>query len=668
EKPITTPRVAEVTGPDAEWVDIGWRFDGYASGVEPMLKLIDGILSNGKAGLIDLDLKQAQKVLDAYSYASSETDYSVMMLHGEPKDGQTLEQVRDLLLARIEAVKNGDFEDWLLAAVVNDQKQQQIRYWNENNSLRASAMTDAFILNKAWTDEVALFDRMGRITKKEVIEFCNKHFGNNYACVFKRTGEKQELHKVDKPRITALDIKREGQSEWRREWEKTTSPELRPVFIDLQESIDQHILDSGVPLAVVKNPSNDLFSLRYIVDMGTKHDRELELAVNYLDYLGTSRFAPAAFKQELFKHGLSISVYVGEDRSYVTLSGLEANLEQGVELLEHLLNDAQANEEALVGLVADIGKERQDKLKNKNTLLYGGLAAYAKYGPVSPTNDVLSMPQLEAITSDQLVSRIHDLTSYEHKVFYYGRKSTNELAMLLNKVHMVPTPLKPLPTERSYPELPTTENKVYFTDHDMVQAEMLFFGKAGSFDVEKLPYAALFNEYFGSGLSSIVFQEIREAKALAYGAGAAYTTPARKEDAHYVRAFIGTQADKLPDAVEAMLVLMNEMPMATEQFEGAKTSAQKVIASTRITKENIYWTWDAAQRRGLDYDPRQLTYERIPSITIEDMKDFFDKEVKGRAYHYAVIGKASDLDLEILEKLGPVTTLTKEELFGYPEQ
>jgi predicted Zn-dependent peptidase len=668
EKPITTPRVAEVTGPDAEWVDIGWRFDGYASGVEPMLKLIDGILSNGKAGLIDLDLKQAQKVLDAYSYASSETDYSVMMLHGEPKEGQTLEQVRDLLLAQIEALKKGDFEDWLLAAVVNDQKQQQIRYWNENNSLRASAMTDAFILNKAWTDEVALFDRMGLITKKEVVEFANEHFATNYAIVFKRTGEKQEVHKVDKPKITALDIKRDGQSEWRMEWEKTTSPELEPVFIDLKKSIDQRTLDSGVPLAVVKNPSNDLFSLRYIVDMGTKHDRELELAVNYLDYLGTSRFEPAAFKQELFKLGLSISVYVGEDRSYVTLSGLDANLEEGVELLEHLLSDAQANEEALKGLVADIGKERQDKLKNKNTLLYGGLASYAKYGPVSPVNDVLSMVQLEAITSAQLITRIHDLTSYEHKVFYYGKKSTNDVAILLNKVHNVPTPLKPLPAERSYPELPTTENKVYFTDHDMVQAEMLFYGKAGNFDVEKLPYAALFNEYFGSGLSSIVFQEIREAKALAYGAGAAYTTPARKEEAHYVRAFIGTQADKLPDAVEAMLVLMNEMPMATEQFEGAKTSARKVIASTRITKENIYWTWDAAQRRGLDYDPRQLTYERLPDISIEDMKAFFDKEVKGRTYHYAVIGKASGVDLKVLEKLGPVTILSKEELFGYPEQ
>jgi len=108
--------------------------------------------------------------------------------------------------------------------------------------------------------------------------------------------------------------------------------------------------------------------------------------------------------------------------------------------------------------------------------------------------------------------------------------------------------------------------------------------------------------------------------------------------------------------------------MAKQQFEGAKTSALKVIASTRITKENIYWSWDAAQRRGLDYDVRRVNYERIPAITIEDMKTFFDREIKGRPYHYCVIGKSAGMDLKVLEKLGPVTKLTREQLFGYGEE
>ncbi|MBL0044625.1 MAG: insulinase family protein [Flavobacteriales bacterium] len=233
------------------------------------------------------------------------------------------------------------------------------------------------------------------------------------------------------------------------------------------------------------------------------------------------------------------------------------------------------------------------------------------------------------------MDRIHALTGYKHKVFYYGRKGADEIAALVAKYHKTPAALKDYPAERKYPELPTTANSVLFAEYDMVQTEMVLSSKAGPFDVEKLPYASLFNEYFGSGLSSIVFQEIREAKALAYGASASCHQPWwKKEDAHYVRAFIGTQADKPPDATDAMLKLMNDMPMAEAQFEGAKTSALKAIASTRITKENIYWQWDAAQRRGLDYDVRKNNYERIPTITLQDMKTFFDKEIKGRPYTY----------------------------------
>ena len=282
-------------------------------------------------------------------------------------------------------------------------------------------------------------------------------------------------------------------------------------------------------------------------------------------------------------------------------------------------------------------------------------------------NQVGCLPVFDHDTSKALVDRIKAISSYKHRVVYYGKKAPKDLAVLLNAKHRVPAKLKDVPAPRVYVEQPTTGNTVLFVDHDMVQAEMLLVSKAGAFDVEKMPYASLFNEFFGSGLSSIVFQEIREAKALAYGASASYSIPNKKEDAHYVRAFIGTQADKLNDAVDAMLKLMNDMPEASAQFEGAKTSALKVISSTRVTKENIYWTWDAAQRRGLDYDVRKVNYERIPAIDLAAMKAFFDKEIKGRNYTFLVIGKKSAMDLKVLEKLGTVREVSKSEIFGYDE-
>lgn len=665
EPASSAPETVEVFGPNSEFMMMAWRFGGDATSDPIMLDLIAGILSNGQAGLMDLDLLQDQKVLDAGAGADAQFDYSEFTLSGEPREGQSLEQVRDLMLAELEKVKQGAFDDWLIDAVVNDNRQTRLKFYNENNGMRASAMTNAFILKQDWKGQVDYYDRMAKVTKQQVMDFAKARFANNYVCVFKRTGENKDAFKVNKPKITAIDIKREGMSEWRRNWEKTPSAVLTPEFIDYSKSITTVPLGNGVELSTVKNPTNDLFSLSYIVGMGSNNDRLLDLAVDYLPYLGTTRLGPKDFKKELYKLGLSINVRTDEDRVVVGLTGLEKNLPQGITLLEELLSSALPNEEALKSLVDDIAKERENAQKDKNTILQAAMYSYARYGVTSPFNDVMSMSELQAVPSKDLIDRLHGLTAHPHKVFYYGRKSAEEVAMLLKGLHKVPANFKPVPAPRTYTEQETTASTVLFVDHDMVQTEMLFVSKADPFTMELLPEAALFNEYFGSGLSSIVFQEIREAKALAYGASASFTTPRKKEESHYVRAFIGTQADKLNDAVDAMMVLMNDMPVNENQFNGARTAALKRIASDRITKERIYWSYDAVQRLGRTDDMRKVTYDQLPGITVNDLKTFFDAKIKGRKYTYLVIGKKSALNMDALQKLGPVREVSKKELFGY---
>ncbi|MCB0537655.1 MAG: insulinase family protein, partial [Bacteroidetes bacterium] len=177
--------------------------------------------------------------------------------------------------------------------------------------------------------------------------------------------------------------------------------------------------------------------------------------------------------------------------------------------------------------------------------------------------------------------------------------------------------------------------------------------------------ATLFNEYFGSGLSSIVFQEIREKKALAYAAYSYFSTPNEKDKSHYTYAYVGTQADKLNDATEAMLNLMNNMPEAQMQFNSAKEAAIKKLESDWVTGAGVYWQYASAQKLGRDYDIRKQVYEQIKAMTINDLVDFFNHHIKGKNYHIAVIGNKEHLDTESLNKLGKVNELTLEEIFGY---
>ncbi|MEO7082090.1 MAG: pitrilysin family protein, partial [Flavobacteriales bacterium] len=366
EEPITKPDTLSVYGPMAGWVNMGWRFGGAKSGDPIMLDLISGIMSNGQAGLIDLDLIQQQKVLDAYSYSQEQMDYSEFSMGGNPKQGQSLEEVRKLLLGELDKLKKGQFDDWLIQAVVNDKRQQRIRYWNERNNLRGYALTNAFILQKDWKDVVNYFDRMSKITKAELVAFAKANFKENSITVYKRTGEDSTVFHVEKPKITPLDINRAEQSAWYKEWSAIPETRLKPEFVDYNTAITRRKLEHDIPLAIIPNTSNDLFTLTQILDLGNFDDPKLKMAVNYLPYLGTAKMSAEDLQKEFFKLGLQFSVGTGQDRVYVSLSGLEENMEKGLKLLEGLLADPKPNEEALSELVKDELQERSDNVKDKN--------------------------------------------------------------------------------------------------------------------------------------------------------------------------------------------------------------------------------------------------------------------------------------------------------------
>ncbi|MEM9024377.1 MAG: insulinase family protein, partial [Bacteroidota bacterium] len=370
-------------------------------------------------------------------------------------------------------------------------------------------------------------------------------------------------------------------------------------------------------------------------------------------------------KKEFFKLGLSFDVSTGRDRLYVYLSGLESNLEEGLELFEHYLSDVQPDPEAYNDLVDGILKERADAKLSKFAILNQAMREYARYGADNPVRDIISEEELRAMDVNALVDKLKSITSYKHRVFYYGQKDPQAVKQVIEASHKVPETLADYPAPKTFATVDMDQNKVYFVDYDMVQTEMLMVSKVGTFDPGVIAQANIFNEYFGSGLSSIVFQEIREAKALAYSAYSVFTTPGKKEDPHYVQAYIGTQTDKLNDATDAMLNLMNNMPEANAQFEDARLAALKRIETNRITRTSIFWSHETAKRRGLDHDLRKDTYPAIEGMQMADLKGFFDQYIKGRNYTFLVIGKKSDVDFDALAKLGSVEELSLEQVFGY---
>jgi zinc protease len=316
-------------------------------------------------------------------------------------------------------------------------------------------------------------------------------------------------------------------------------------------------------------------------------------------------------------------------------------------------------------LVQGILKKRTDSKLEKSTILFSGLGSMAQYGAKNPFNDVLSEKELLEADPSELVNIIHNLANYEHRILFYGQQSMEDAVAVLNQHHTLPATFTAIPEATKFEQIATTENKVYFVEYDMVQAELMLMHRGPEFTPDLLPQAKIFSEYFGGGLSSIVFQEIRESKALAYSAYAGYSSPSKVDQHHYVRGYIGTQANKLEDATSALLELMSTLPKADQQFEQAKTSALKQIETSRTSDRSILWSYERARTLGLDYDLNEKIYPVINTMTFEDVQGFFDAQIKDKPYTYMVIGKKSEMDMKALEKLGPVKELTLKQVFGY---
>jgi zinc protease len=663
EEPIAAPIVKDVEGVQPEFVTLGFRLPGANTPEALQLQVVDAILSNGKAGLIDLNLVQKQKVLRATSSPMIFTDYSVFTLEGNPREGQNLEEVAGLLLEQLAKIKAGDFDDWMVEAVVRDMKLRELRQ-NESNWSRAGKMTDSFVYHRPWADAVKEIDVMATFTKKDIVDFANQWFGENYVQVNKRYGANKAV-KVEKPQITPVEIDRESQSPFYVEWDSVKSGRIKPLFLDYEKDIATTKLGNGLSLSTIKNKNNDLFSLYYILDMGTDHDKELALAVEYLPYLGTSKYSAEDLQKEFFKLGLSFSVNTSRDQVYVSLRGLGETLEAGVKLFEEILADVQPNEQAYNDMVDGILKKRQDDMKNKNRIMFSAMSSYAQYGAESPFRNMLSEEQLRAIKPEQLTAKIKSLTGYEHRIFYYGADETADIKTKLDALHKVPATLNPYPEPLKFAELPIDKNKVYFVDYDMVQSEIMLLGKGSGFSEALLPTSNMFNQYFGGGLSSIVFQEIRESKALAYSAYSQFTAPQRANESHYVRAYIGAQVDKLPEATNAMLELMNNIPRADIQFESARDAAMKQIETNRTTRESIFWSYEQAKKLGVKHDMNKPVYDALQTMSFDDLQKFFDDNIKGKNYTFCVIGNKKMVDHNVLKELGEYEELTLEDLFGY---
>jgi predicted Zn-dependent peptidase len=663
--PITQPRDTTVMGLEAETLWMGWRFGQGNSLQQDTLNIISDMLSNGTAGLIDLDINQQMKMLSAWAGSDVMHDYSTFIMAGTPKEGQTLDEVRQLLLEEIDKLCRGDFSDDLLPSVINNTK---LNFYTalESNRSRADMFVDAFINEIPWSQQVNYLERISNITKQQVVDFARRHLRNdNYVAVYKRQGEDTTQKKIDKPQITPIPTNRDLVSQFVTEIQQTQVQPIQPRFVDFQRDLTFSQTKKNIPVVYVQNTENGRFTLSFQYKFGEEADLRYYYAADYLEYLGTSRYTNEEIQQQFYKLACSYNISVGARNIYVTLSGLGENMPQALALLEHLLKDARVDQEAWLEDVALIEKSRADaKLDQQSN--FTRLTQYGNYGPYNTYRNIMTAQQLQQQDPQELLNLLKDLSKYEHTILYYGPMTVSELSSAITKNHKTGRRFQPVPQGRHYTMQATPQNEILIAPYDAKNIYMrMVHNELRPWQPEEAAVKALFNEYYGGGMNTIVFQELREARGLAYSAFAAYIEPSYQDQPEYFFTHIVTQNDKMMDCIRQFHQILDTIPQSQMAFDIAREALTKRLSTDRYTKFGLINAWLSAQELGIDYDIDERIYQQLPSITLADIVNFEQQQMARKPYRYIILGNEEELDMNALQQLGPIRRVTTEEIFGY---
>ena len=332
--------------------------------------------------------------------------------------------------------------------------------------------------------------------------------------------------------------------------------------------------------------------------------------------------------------------------------------------MAELVRNPSADKATLEQLVGIILGEREDTKKNHRTI-QGGVVLNNRYGKESRYLRMLPNDALRELSVEELHGLVRRLLKYKHTIAYTGSLPLEQVTAALKKTHRVSGELDDPPPYRFYKARTPDKTEIRFFNKSLAQA--LVYIEFGDVDYSEasVPETELYNSYFGGGMSGIVFQELREARALAYSAWARYFNGNRKGDQNLLAGSIACQPDKTIEAVEAFIDLIDNMPVTPERFEEARTSILNRYRTSKIGFRRVLGSVRSWERLGVPVDPRKSRFERIQAADMDDMLGFYGKNLKNRVKLISIVGDKNKIDLAALEKFGTVSEVGLEDIFVF---
>ena len=642
------------------------------------LQLAMSLLTNdNETGMLD-SLRTAHKVIFAIgqNFAFNEAGAVGLLIIPKLPFGSKKKAER-LCWQQIERLKQGDFSEAKLEQLKLELR-RNVETELETISSRAGLMAEVFSQGRTWNDYLRQLDDVKRITKADVVEVANRYLlADQYLRGVKRFGSYPK-DKVKQPGYKPVVPKHaKEQSAYARELEQLPVAERAPRLIDLTNDTEITTLANGVTLYKKENPANDLFTLSLKWYKGERDEPRQGLLGSYLSELGTDSLTNHLLGEAWQRLGTTLEVKSSENFFMLTLTGLEQNLEPSVRLLAHVLTSLRPDEKAMKELASEYKVDRR-QLDRTNTSVMQMVVSKIVKGDKSDYLRQPSVAEAKKTTGEQLLSLFDDIRRYQCDVLYCGRQPLTEVASLLTNLnHSRTSYLAPRTSNTLLPPLDhdvrlqePTEPVVYV--YDMPDSRQMLVGTYGtvkpSLTDREATLLQLWTQYMGGGMSSLMFQEIREFRAMAYATSGQVIKPNRARHRHHPSgylAYLGTQADKAMQGLHVLDSLLSNMPVNEQNVAAAKQDILNDINNTYPTFRQLPNFVSNYRALGYSEDPRTQTARMVPTLTAADMSAFYHENIRQQPRAYFVIGNKKQLDMMTLAKYGRIVELKKNDIMNY---
>lgn len=628
-----------------------------------VLELTNQLLSNqSTTGLVDR-LIMNNKLMAAFGMNIAFSDAGANIVIIIPKIlRQSVENAESLVLNQIQRLKTGDFDDDLLQSLKMEMSRNLISRL-ENPESRAMIMMDAFIEGNNWDEKLKEIELIRSVSKEDIVKMANQIFISDYVIIKNKPGmpKKQKLQKPPYeplvPKNTELD------SDFAKTLKEKKDTLIQPHFIRFGKDIIESDIRGKVHLYYTQNPVNDIFTLNLVFGNGYYNIPVLKQAAGYLHLIGSKQFAFDSLKLELQKIGATYNIYAEKDRFSVEIKGFDDYFMQTLHLVDALLFQPQPDDKQLQKFVDETVMNYKFETESIETM-GDALKEFALYGQKSWYLNRLSLKEVKKLTSSQLLNAISEVTQYEVDIHYVGTLSQQQVSAAIIAGLSLPESLKPsvypLYTDRKVFDQNTV---IMVNDKKAIQSKIYLIRDGNPVKVQQHAVMHAFNDYFGSGMHSLIFQEVREFRSLSYHAMGTYNASLLFQDKPgYLLVYAGTQSDKTNEAIEILYRLTDSMPLKPDRiFEIKQGLMQAIDANDMGFRYRSKWVADI-KKAGFDDDVRIDLFDGYKKLVFNDIVSFYQNNIAGKPTLLTIYGDKSKFNIQKLNKYGAVIEIPKKSI------